>query len=92
MQINVLTVQISTKPQKQLEKASITFFAKVLNAARGEPYYYMKATAWGDSGRNIINLYSKGDYIIVENYITYAPEINANILVITREHPIFLPD
>ena len=90
MQTHILTIQICSQPQKKIDTALTTLFVKVLNAARGENYYYMKAVAWGDSGRNIINLYSKGDYMIVENYIIYEPILNTSILVITREHPIFL--
>ena len=90
MQNHILTIQISSQPQRNLDATITTLFVKVLNAAHGQPYYYIKAVAWGDSARNIINLYSKGDYMIVENYIVYEPAINANLLVITREHPIFL--
>nr|YP_009315533.1 Hypothetical protein ycf41 [Liagora brachyclada]SCW24191.1 Hypothetical protein ycf41 [Liagora brachyclada] len=90
MQTHTLTIQMSSQPRKILNTNSITLFVKILNAAHGASYYYMKAIAWGDSGRNIINLYNKGDYMIVENYIIYKRASHANILVITREHPIFL--
>ena len=90
MQIYILTIQISTIPQRNAQQNYSTFFVKILNAAQGEPYYYMKAIAWGDPGRNIYNLYRKGDYMIIESYISYKHLLKTNILVVTREHPIFL--
>ncbi len=90
MQTNILTIQISTKPQRHTTHDFSTFFVKILNATKGKPYYYMKAFAWGDSGRNINNLYRKGDYMIIESYMQYTPLTKASILVVTREHPIFL--
>nr|YP_009315126.1 Hypothetical protein ycf41 [Titanophycus setchellii]SCW23581.1 Hypothetical protein ycf41 [Titanophycus setchellii] len=90
MQIYILTIQISTTPKRDIAQNFSTFFVKILNATKGEPYYYMKAVAWGDAGRNIHNLYRKGDYMIIESYIIYKHMIKTNILVVTREHPIFL--
>nr|YP_009314716.1 Hypothetical protein ycf41 [Neoizziella asiatica]SCW23171.1 Hypothetical protein ycf41 [Neoizziella asiatica] len=90
MQNCILTIQISTKPKRNTKHNFSTFFVKILNATKGKSYYYMKAFAWGDPGRNIHNLYRKGDYMIIESYIIYKPVVRTNILVVTREHPIFL--
>nr|YP_009315737.1 Hypothetical protein ycf41 [Trichogloeopsis pedicellata]SCW24395.1 Hypothetical protein ycf41 [Trichogloeopsis pedicellata] len=90
MQTTILTIQISTFPKINPIKNEIIIFIKILNASKGLPYYYIKAKASGETGRNIANLYTKGDYIIVESYLKYDYKQRFNILVITREHPIFL--
>nr|YP_009312874.1 Hypothetical protein ycf41 [Helminthora furcellata]SCW21128.1 Hypothetical protein ycf41 [Helminthora furcellata]SCW23988.1 Hypothetical protein ycf41 [Helminthora furcellata] len=89
MQTYILTIQMSTVPKQDLHNNISTLFVKVLNTIKGKSYYYIKAIAEGRVGRNITDLYCKGDYIIVESYIKYDANIEANVLVITGEYPIF---
>nr|SCW22968.1 Hypothetical protein ycf41 [Nemalion sp. H.1444] len=95
MQYCLLTIQIMTWPEKiRISSKSIKshFFVKLLNAKQGKECYYLSAISSGTEAETIFNSYEKGDYLIVEgniiNFIT--PTYSGLLLLISKEHPIFV--
>nr|YP_009315330.1 Hypothetical protein ycf41 [Yamadaella caenomyce]SCW23785.1 Hypothetical protein ycf41 [Yamadaella caenomyce] len=92
MQSNLITVQLASWPKivcLTKHQNSISFFVKLPNRKQGKPYYYMKALATGQTGKDIYDLYRKGDYIIVEVYMTSIQSKSISELLVIREYPIF---
>nr|YP_010873161.1 hypothetical protein ycf41 [Nemalion vermiculare]WGV34450.1 hypothetical protein ycf41 [Nemalion vermiculare] len=96
MQHCVLTVQIITWPKKTVvssKEIKSHFFVKLPNAKQGEEYYYLNAISKGRVAENIYNSYEKGDYLLIEGYILNSvTSITSSLsLLVSKEHPVFLP-
>nr|YP_009313489.1 Hypothetical protein ycf41 [Galaxaura rugosa]SCW21743.1 Hypothetical protein ycf41 [Galaxaura rugosa] len=93
MNIYMFTVQLATWPRKFISKQGqyyVYCFVKVPNPKKGKGYYYLYSIAAEEIGENLMHLYNKGDYLIIEGKIQKSKITKKMQLNIMKDYPIIL--
>nr|YP_009313283.1 Hypothetical protein ycf41 [Dichotomaria marginata]SCW21537.1 Hypothetical protein ycf41 [Dichotomaria marginata] len=93
MNIYFFTVQIATWPRKRISSKGQIYtscFMKIPNPKKGRSCDYIYSVSTAETGENIIHLYNKGDYLIIEGQIQLSKKTKKLQLNIVKDHPLIL--